>query len=240
MKQNLCRQGKTVKNHDYCAVLDNIDASLDDDEDVGPDVDEKLAAITNKAFSKHLSIDVVKKKKDAYSRPKNCDKVIVPKINKEIWRQMAKQNFVKKRDLRFMSVQSAITKSTCAVLQVAEKLLKLESNENNERMIRTCIDAVFLMGHANTSLSLQRRDLLKPVLKSDHAGLCDSNIPITSMLFGDDLPKSLKEVRQVDNVGRDYPSKNWKRQGYNKPRNEYWNKPGSSGIKKGRKKFRKD
>ena len=33
MKQNVCRQGKTVKKS--CAVLDDIEASLDDDEDVG-------------------------------------------------------------------------------------------------------------------------------------------------------------------------------------------------------------
>ena len=62
--------GENSKKKKSCAVLDDIDASPDDDEDVGPDMDDKLAAITNKAFSKHLSIEVVKKKKDAYSRPK--------------------------------------------------------------------------------------------------------------------------------------------------------------------------
>jgi hypothetical protein len=39
-----------------------MESLLEDDEDVGPEVAEKLASITNKAFSKQLSIAVVKKK----------------------------------------------------------------------------------------------------------------------------------------------------------------------------------
>lgn len=82
---------------------------------------------------------------------------------------------------------------------------------------------------------MQRRELLRPVLKSDYAGLCDSSTPVTFLLFGDDLPKSLKEARQMGNVGRDYPSKNWRRYGFHqKPNNEYFKK------KIHNKKFKKD
>uniref|UniRef100_A0A8W8MCD8 Uncharacterized protein n=1 Tax=Magallana gigas TaxID=29159 RepID=A0A8W8MCD8_MAGGI len=60
-----------------------------------------------------------------------------------------------------------------------------------------------------------RRDILRPVLKSDHAGLCDTNVPVTSLLFGDDLSKTWKERREANRLGRDpYQSKNWKRTGY--------------------------
>ena len=156
-----------------------------------------------KAFSKQHSIESIKKKKDLHKRPRNCDKVIVPKVNKEIWRQMMKQGFTKKRDL--MNVQSAITKSACAIVSVAESLLKMDGDKHDQE-VRNCLDAIYLLGHANTAMSLQRRELLRPVLKSDYAGLCDSGTPVTSLLFGDDLPKSLREARQVGNVGRDYTS----------------------------------
>lgn len=92
-----------------------------------------------------------------------------------------------------------------------------------------------MLGHANTAMSMQRRELLRPVLKSDYAGLCDSSTLVTSLLFGDDLPKSLKEARQMGNVGRDYPSKNGRRYGFHqKPKNEYFKK------KIHNKKFKKD
>lgn len=193
-----------------------------------------LRNITNKAFSKQHAIESVKKKKEVHKRPKNCDKVMVPRVNKEIWRQMMKQGFTKKRDLHLMNIQSAITKSTCAILGVADSLLKVDG-EKHHKEIRNCLDAIYLLGHANTAMSMQRRELLRPVLKSDYAGLCDSSTPVTSLLFGDDLPKSLKEARQMGNVGRDYPSKNGRRYGFHqKPKNEYFKK------KFHNKKFKKD
>lgn len=71
-----------------------MDALLEDDDDGWPVVAEKLANITNKAFSKQHAIESVKKKKEVH---KNCDKVMVPRVNKEIWRQMIKQGFIKKK-----------------------------------------------------------------------------------------------------------------------------------------------
>lgn len=191
-------------------LLSEIDASFDDD-DVGPEITPKLASIANKAFSKTVPIDSIKKKQESYSRPKNCDKVVVPKVNKEIWRKMS-VGVTKKRDLRLMNIQKAVTKSSFAVCKIAEVLLKPDIKEEQDSMIRTCTDVLSLLGHANTAISLHRRDLLKPVLKGD-SSLCDSNVPVTSFLFGDDLPKSLKEVRQASNLGRDYGSKNWRPRG---------------------------
>lgn len=123
-----------------------------------------LRNITNKAFSKQHAIESVKKKKEVHKRPKNCDKVMVPRVNKEIWRQMMKQGFTKKRDLRLMNIQSAMTKSTCAILSVADSLLKVDG-EKHDKEIRNCLDAIYLLGHANTAMSMQRRELLRPVLQ---------------------------------------------------------------------------
>ena len=200
---------------------------------------ENVIKIFRQLYRHNLFIESIKKKKDLHKRPRNCDKVIVPKVNKEIWRQMMKQGFTKKRDLRLMNVQSAITKSACAIVSVAESLLKMDGDKHDQE-VRNCLDAIYLLGHANTAMSMQRRELLRPVLKSDYAGLCDSGTPVTSLLFGDDLPKSLKEARQVGNVGRDYPSKNGRRYGFHqkpfhqKSQNDYFKK------KTHNKKFKKD
>ena len=228
------KQASSCSGTDDRDLLDDIDASLDEDDDVGPETSPKLASIANKAFSKMPVIEIVKKKKNTYRKPKNCDKVLVPTVNREIWRRM-KQGFLKKRDLRLINIQSSLTKSAFAAIEVAQYLLKQEQKEEGkegkEAAIRACTDIIYMLGHANTSLSLQRRELLKPVLKSD-AGLCDASVPLTSQLFGDDLSKTLKETRQASNLGREYHgSKNWKKTGY-KPRNEHWNQPGGSGNKK--------
>lgn len=112
--------------------VDDIELSIDDDDDVGADeVLEKLAAITNKAFSKQLSFENVKNKKSTNERPKNCDKVFVLRVNKEIWKQMQRQPLTKKQNLRLMNVQSVVTKAAFAVLRVADGLLKNTNHENN-------------------------------------------------------------------------------------------------------------
>ena len=66
-------------------VLDDIEKDFDDDDDVGPDTKEKLAAIANKAFSSLTeSVKKLKKKQESYPRPKNCSIVLVPKVNKAL------------------------------------------------------------------------------------------------------------------------------------------------------------
>ena len=118
-------QSSSNKEEDYeKPVLDDTELSIDDEDDVGEVIAEKLAGITNKAFSKQLSFDSNKSKQSSHKRPKNCDKIFVPWVNKEIWRQMQKQAFNKIRDLRIMNVQNAVTKATFAILRVANSLLK--------------------------------------------------------------------------------------------------------------------
>lgn len=98
--------------------------------------------------------------------------------------------------------------------------MKTISKKNSEIVWMRC----FLLGHETTSVSVQRKELLKPVLRNEYATLCDGNIPATSLLFGDDLAKSLKEARQVRNVGRNFQPKNGKRF-WNRPRKEFgWRK----------------
>lgn len=45
------------------------------------------------------------------------------------------------------------------------------------------LDAVFLSGRANTSVSIQRRELFKPILRNEYATLCNGNIPVTSLFI---------------------------------------------------------
>lgn len=53
-----------------------------------------------------------------------------------------------------MNIQSAITKSTCAILSVADNFLKMDG-EKHDKDIRNCLDAIVLLGHANTAMSMQ-------------------------------------------------------------------------------------
>lgn len=56
-------------------------------------------------------------------------------------------------------------------------------------------------------MSNRRRELLRPFLKSYHAGLCDTKVPVTSLLFWSNLSKTLKESREANKLGREQRGK---------------------------------
>lgn len=77
--------------------MDEIDQSLENNDDIGPDINPKLANVAKKAFSK-LTFGEVIKKKSTDNRLKIYEKVVLQMINKIIWRRM-KFSFIKKRDM---------------------------------------------------------------------------------------------------------------------------------------------
>lgn len=77
--------------------MDEIDQSLENNDDIGPDINPKLANVAKKAFSK-LTFEEVIKKKSTDNRLKIYEKVVLQMINKIIWRRM-KFSFIKKRDM---------------------------------------------------------------------------------------------------------------------------------------------
>lgn len=113
--------------------FDEIDQSLENDDDIGPDTNPTLANIANKAFAKLISEEIIKNKKSTYKRPKNCEKVVVPRINKDIWSRM-KVGFMKKRDMKMTQIQTCITKCVFAVTQVAQYILQQDKAVEGEKM----------------------------------------------------------------------------------------------------------
>lgn len=113
--------------------FDEIDQWLENDDDIGLDTNPKLANIANKAFAKLISEEIIKNKKSTCKRPKNCEKVVVPRINKDIWSRM-KVGFMKKRDMQMTQIQTCITKCVFAVTQVAQYILQQDKAVEGEKM----------------------------------------------------------------------------------------------------------
>ena len=61
-------------------------------------------------------------------------------------------------------------------------------------------DALALMGHTNYMINMFRRDQIKPELKKEYRSLCNSNLPVTEHLFGDELAKASKEVEDKNKI----------------------------------------
>lgn len=80
------------------ALLSEISKDFAQEDDIGANINQQLADIVNKRWSSKLNDTKQKEKMDKYSRPENCEKLIVPRVNAEIWDKLSQK--AKHHDLR--------------------------------------------------------------------------------------------------------------------------------------------
>lgn len=183
--------------------MDGIASDLNADEHTGKDVSDKLSKLVNKRWSEKLTSDKLSEKLKQYPRPGNLQKLTVPKVNPEIWANM---NHTGKRvDLRAANTQNIVSKVGSILAKCTDTLLtarnKKQSKEMNlDELIGSHTDALALLGHAQHELSMKRRDAIRPSLNKDYTGLFSQNVPITSLLFGDDLQQQLNTIKASNKI----------------------------------------
>lgn len=183
-------------------LLNTIASELSTEEKLGEKIDDKLAEIVDGRFKAKLTPELQKSKFEAYNRPQNCDNLVVPTINSEIWNKLPQEAM--KADLKLQHIQRAVVKAATAAARAAELLLqakKAPSAEKLSQAVRNCTDSIALCGHASREIALRRRNAIKPHLNKQVARICDESVPITSKLFGDNLSTTLKEVKEADRIG---------------------------------------
>ena len=86
-----------------------------------------------------------------------------------------------------------IAKCTDSLLKAREKDAQ---KINLDEMVGFHTDAMALLGHTQHELSLKRREAIRPSLKKEYAALCSQNVPVTSLLFGNDLQQQLNNIKR--------------------------------------------
>ena len=105
-------------------------------------------------------------------------------------------------------------------------------------VLQQSVDALALFANANSELNQRRRELIQPDLHDEYKHLCSSSPAITDQLFGNDLPKQVKELTEVNRVGKkvsthsgrstakpDYHRPNYCARGRGRPGHQYYRKP---------------
>ena len=62
------------------------------------------------------------------------------------------------------------------------------------------MDGVLLLANPNQELNYPRRELMRPQLNANYRHLCSPSNPVTSLLFGDDLPKAVKDISDTNRL----------------------------------------
>ena len=58
------------------------------------------------------------------------------------------------------------------------------------------------LGHASFLTSLKKREFLKPEIAKPYQSVCNKSNVITTFLFGDELPKHIKEIGEVNKISK--------------------------------------
>ena len=176
---------------------------FEETEQFGPEIQEVIAQRINDACSKKPMDSKLKDLQEKYKTPSNCQNLCVPKVNLELWFDLPKDS--KNRDLGMQELQKSIVKAAQPVLQLFNSTLKAKEEKSTidpMLFLPMLADAVTFLGHASYLTSLKRKDMLKPDIAKPYQAVCSKSQAITSYLFGDELPKHIKEIGEVNKISR--------------------------------------
>ena len=202
-------------------------------EELGDPTDELL----KQKFKKYWEVDNEKQLSlicTEYRSPQNCeDELVVPLINTEVYKKISP--YVKRKDGYLKSIQNNIAKSSVATLNIAEEVLKAETNGvpiDGSVILKHALNSFSMLGNSKRFLTKHRRHVMSttknfpPILQE----VCNGEIPHHSkFIFGDDMQKSLKDAQERLQLNRQlsYSKGGGGSSGFNrKPSN---NNVGSSG-----------
>ena len=136
-----------------------------------------------------------------YPQPENCDALTKVRVNQRIWDNISFT--IRSQDLKFQKVQTSIVKGITALARVTDAILKRVNWINGGKVLaQEAIDSLSLLARANTALNNRTKELIKPDLHTDYKHLCSASTRVTAELFGDDLSKQVKDISEVNRVGR--------------------------------------
>ena len=184
-------------------VLGELSKLYESEGTVSDPINAKLASLVDKMVKTSLSEEKIKEKHEKYNRPENCENLINTRVNPEIWSKV--RSNTRSRDLKMQKLETFV--------KMSDKLLELKSNSNSasesdvSEFLQLSLDSLALMGHSINEVNIKRRELIKPDLNDQFKQLCGWHTPVTKLLFGDDLPKSVKEISETNKVGVKVSSK---------------------------------
>ena len=168
----------------------------------GPEDAEAIAQQVNNAASKKPLETKFKELQDKYKLPKNCNLLWVPKVNLELWHDLRRGT---KSNGGFLDIQKNLVKSAQLLIQLLDTVLKFQHDNKSvdpATIIPLFADAVTLLGHACYLTSLKRQEFLRPDIAPAYQSVCSKSNPVTTHLFGNELPKHIKEVGEVNKIAR--------------------------------------
>ena len=165
-------------------------------------INAKLASLVDKMVKTSLSEENIKEKHEKYNRPENCENLINTRVNSETWSKI--RSNTRSGDLKMQKTWDRSSEEYDSYCQNVWQVTGVEIQ------LQICIWKLCVWvsstltwfsrsyGHSFNEVNTKRREHIKPDLNDQFKQLCGSHMPVTKLLFGDYLPKSVKEISETN------------------------------------------
>ena len=188
-QQSSANDCHTVINDTYDTYIQRIN-KYTPIEQKSPAVVNNLANFVNTTLTKQANTKDIKTITDKYFIPENTPMLVSPKVNIEIWKILP--DHVKQKDLSMQASQKKIIQGLVPLVHAMDKAKETE-------VVNLLQDSFELLANASMSFNLRRRELMKKDMKKAKH-LANTNIPITTQLFGDDVEHEFKKIEQTEKL----------------------------------------
>ncbi|XP_078350904.1 uncharacterized protein LOC144635696 [Oculina patagonica] len=178
-------------------LITKLTKTLQLTEHVGPAIDGDLVSLVDKIMREKANEDKLTELKKQYETPENCATLSETKVNQGVWNNLNES--ARSTDLKFQKVQKSLIKGVIAIVSEVNKLMG-SSGRQEDDTVSALMDGVLLLANANQELNYSRRELMRPQLNTNYRHLCSPSNPVTAELFGDDLPKAVKDISDTNRL----------------------------------------
>lgn len=201
---------------------------------VSADIDPKIADMVNFVFNCGLREEDYRDicEDDVVKRPGNCPALAPVDCNPQVLEAL--RTDAKKADFRLKDVNKDIQRSATIILKSLLRLDKMAQDEGNAAIaqeVSLLNGALALLGNANHKNNIARRFVMKRELNQKYAHLCSDKVPMSRLLFGDDVSLSAKQIEDSEKLKNKIsvkkPASTWKFAGGRS--RGFWGRPAHRG-----------
>jgi plastocyanin len=168
-------------------------------EEQGENLSEAVAEICSLLVEKGLSEEKLMEIEKKHLPPGNCQALAPTKVNQVVWNIISPNT--RSADLVSQRVQTKLAKAMTALAKGMDELKEASKMVPSlGSMFGNLTDAFTLMASVNRDINNKRRDTIKPDLAPAYKHICSTSVPITSMLFGDNVEDVIKSQADANKL----------------------------------------
>lgn len=200
--EEILQRGSLMQEETHTNSPDNILSGIIQSmntEDTSQKLDDALAEVCTILTTNGLSEVALNEIQDKYLPPQNCASLTSVKVNPIIWQLMTPN--VRSQDIKLQKIQTLSAKTLMALASAMDDV-------KTAAVVTPCLNNTFrkladvfaLAAAQNRERNLRRRELIKNDLNPAYRHICAPTVPITDMLFGNDLDDLIKHQTEANKM----------------------------------------